>query len=108
MNKKETDYHRLHLVRSLSHRRKGAVVSLSELGGMNSTTQDPADKAEHNIQKKSKALHSSDVLLHSKPSQAERGETIMAFSSHDLEGKEFRQGSSGEGSPLLHNVWGLD
>lgn len=79
MNKKETDYYRLCLVRSLSCRRKGAIVSLSELRGINSTTHDPSDKAEHNIRKKSK-FYSSDLLLHNKSSQTKRCEAIITFS----------------------------
>lgn len=56
---------------------EGAILSLRELRGINSTMCDPSDKIEHKIQKESKSFYASDLLLYNKPSQTEECKTII-------------------------------
>lgn len=56
---------------------EGAILNLSELRSINSTTWDPCDKAEHKIQKETKSFYSSDPLLHNKLFQTEGCKTII-------------------------------
>lgn len=86
---------------------EGAILSLSDLRSINSTTEDVSDKAEHKIQKESKVFYFSDLLLHNKPPQTERCKaTILTLCLMILSVRNSDRTEVGNSS-LFHNVWGL-